>query len=179
MNRTSRNLVALILSFMLPICAWGALKVWTGSETIQAADLNSNFTTINTAAAALVTNSKVSASAAIATSKLAAYRFIPRAWVALQNANASCGTSAAACTVTTGGTTTITGTAAGSYLVTLGYTATDSTMGAIAGIMTLDSATTGSCNAFGFSTTAFTVHCRNNAGTLIDTGFTVSVFDSN
>lgn len=181
MNRTFRNTLAAILLTTLILSipsAYAALKVWSGSETIQVADLNSNFTQVNNSATALVTNSKVATGAAIATSKLAAYRYIPRTWVTVLTANAGCGTAAAACTELAPDATAVVGTALGSYTVSFATNATDTTYGVTIGIMN-DGTVTGNCQAYDLQITGFKVRCRTDVPANADMGFTAVVYDDN
>lgn len=186
MNPTFRKIVT-VVAILIPLAALATgLKVWNGTETIQSADLNSNFTTVNTAATASITNARISSAAAIATSKLAAYRYIPRTWVTLLQANASCGIAAGACTETTPGSASVTGLAVGSYLVTLGYTATDTTYAvsvtqtSTTGFLPDAGIALGSCYPVNLGTTTFGVTCRENSANInTDMGFNAVVYDDN
>lgn len=73
--------------------AWASLKVWTSTESIQAADLNSNFSQISTtatAANASITNSRIASNAGISFSKLETPGLLPKAWLTFSTA---CGPS--------------------------------------------------------------------------------------
>jgi hypothetical protein len=183
MSRTFRNVLAAVVLTTLLIglpSAYAALKVWSGSESIQTADLNSNFTQVNNAATALVTNAKVSASAAVASSKLAAYRQIPTDWVHMTQASSSCGTSAAGCTVTSPSGMVVSGIATGKYTVGFASPKVDITYGVTISVETV-TGTHGQCVRYPLSSTTsqFIVWCYNDATTLTDTGFTIVILDNN
>ncbi len=162
------------------------IHTWSNGETLLPADLNAVFQHIHNnmvgGHGARLVNADVNASAAIASSKLAAYRYIPRGWVQLTAADggASCGTAVAACNVTGSGGFTATGQSAGAYAVSLNYTATDSTYGITLGANQTAGGTAGSCHASSVTTTGFTVVCNNLATpSAQDMGFTAVVFDNN
>ena len=180
MSRTFRNVLAAVVLTTLLIglpSAYAALKVWSGSESIQVADLNSNFTQVNNSATALVTNAKVSASAAIVSSKLASYRQIPTDWVYMTLGNSTCGTAAANCTETSPTGLSVVGISVGQYRVQFATTRTDTTYGVVIG--TESGVVNGACIVSGHTTGEFTLRCYDNATTLTDTGFTATVFDDN
>lgn len=168
----------------------GTIKTWANGDVLTVTDLNANFQHIHNLMVgghgARLVNADVSASAAISTSKLAAYRNIPRTWVTVTYANRACGSGASACTETSPSGSSVTGNAAGSYLVTLGYTATDSTYGVTVTAMdTGGSVLSPYCVTLGYSTTAFTLDCYSDqaapgaAPAKLDMGFTAVVYDDN
>lgn len=85
--------------------AAGTIKVWSTGETLKASDLNSNFAHIHNnmvgGHGARLVNGDVSATAAIAHSKLATPALVPRAWGVVGLGGACLGAAAAgtACTV--------------------------------------------------------------------------------
>lgn len=178
MNRTFRS--TLVIWLLTAGLASAALKVWVSGETIQSADLNSNFSQINATAGGLVTNARVSSTAAIASSKLAGYRLMPRMWASLTNNNSTCSTTQGSnCTETTAGLGSIVGTGdAGTYEVRLGYTASNSDYAPQVGIQMAGSTTAATCGVYQLGTTNFTVRCLDIAGAPLNMGFTVVVYDN-
>ena len=164
----------------------GTIKTWSNGEVLTASQLNANFQHIHNLMVgghgARLVDADVSASAAISTSKLAAYRLMPRTWVGVTYANGACGTAAGACTETSPAGTTVVGVSAGLYTVTLGYTAQDTSYwpvitpisngGAVSHVCTVGDTPT---------TTTFLVYCENDANPPVatDVGFTAVVYDDN
>lgn len=66
------------------VAAASTIKTWSGGETVRATDLNANFSHLHSnlghGHGAVITNSDVSASAAIAHTKLATPTLVPKAW---------------------------------------------------------------------------------------------------
>lgn len=80
-----------------------AIKTWSNGEILSSTDLNSNFSHVHSQAEALITDSKVDSSAAIAHSKLATPALLPKAFgsVGLVNGPTPCDGAAAAGTACT------------------------------------------------------------------------------
>lgn len=176
MNRTFRStwiavlLTALIVS--IP-SAYAALKVWSGSETIQPADLNSNFTQVNNAATALITNSRVATAAAIAHSKLATPAVLPKAWAKI---SANCGVAPCSETIAAGsGVSAIQRTAAGIWTVTWSTARADASYGTV---VSHHGPARTDCYSDTFSTTLVAVRCVDAAGVAVDTVWTITMMDN-
>lgn len=104
----------------------GAIHTWTTGDRLNAADLNANFQHIHNLMVgghgARLVDGDITASAAISSSKLAAYRLIPRAWVVMDNVCVA----PATCTITASvNIASVTSGTTGNYTVTLDYTATN------------------------------------------------------
>ncbi len=166
-------------------------KVWSSADTLRASDLNANFAYVLARAGhtgtGAITNADIAASAAIATSKLAAGTLIPKAW----GFNASCTSSAAA--NTTCGTVTGNGLvfyassgAAGTIRVWTTALPTDATFGVQVSTMTAGAICHTEAHAIGtlyptLTTPQFTVVCAFHDGTAQDiiAGLTLTVMDNN
>ncbi len=155
----------------------GAIKNWYSGEVLTSSDLNANFTHIHTnmvgGHGGKLMDADVNGSANISTSKLAAYRLIPVAWLI-----GAC--SSGVCSITADvGVNTLARTGAGRYTVTLDTARSDSTFlilctprnAAVANIMSL--------NALSASTTQCTVASNNDVATPSDTDFACVVSDDN
>lgn len=158
MKRTLQIAIVSILIATLPALA-GAIKVWASGDTLTSADLNANFSHIHNSMVgghgARLVDADVSNTANIATAKLAAYRFIPRAWGSVQS-----GCSGATCTINESGGITSVVASANQMNVTLNYTATDALY---AVIVSSNSTTAGvSCQGFPVSTTVFRIQCNQH-----------------
>lgn len=161
----------LVLALLVAGSSHGALKVWVSGESLRAADLNANFTEVNTAATALVTNAKVSGSAAIAHSKMATPTLIPKIVVSVA---ASC--AATPCTMTiNSGATSVTRAGGGQYSVTF------PTRGnaVYAPMVSVISASDVRCTTSTQAATSTAVLCYNGAGVAVDSGFTFLLLDDN
>ena len=171
---------ALLFATVLLIPLWAyALKTWTTGETIKATDLNSNFSTVNTAANALVTDAKVSSSAAISHSKLATPALVPKAWAQVAPACA-----AGTCTISSGtGFSSIAYAGAGTGRYTVTFTTTRANTSYAPFVTTVG--TNGNCTVEGGTllTTSFVVACYDATGSALSlTGsmaFHVLVMDDN
>lgn len=96
----------------------GAIKTWGSGDTLTSADLNANFQHIHNnmvgGHGGRLTDADVSASANIASSKLAAYHLIPVAWGSVAECTGS------PCTIiSSSGISSVTRTSAGVYTVNL------------------------------------------------------------
>ena len=170
----------------------GTIKTWSSAEALTAAAINANFQHIHNLMVgghgARLVNSDVSASAAIASSKLASYRMIPRTWVLVENDGAGCdaGVYSIACQSVTGGSSSVAGLGvAGSYSVTLGYTASTSSDGGysyavITSAIGSYGGSPGSCYASQLAATSFSIVCRDLATpSPLAIGFSAVVYDDN
>lgn len=159
----------------------GSIKSWSNSDRVTAADLNANFLHIHAQMVgghgARLVDSDVSASAAIAASKLAPYRLIPRAWA---HVDTSC--TSTPCTITTSiNVTSISRTAAGNYTVTLSYTPTNTAYfvdcngqgGAAAALRMMGCAPSSTRSG-----ATFQILATDNTATLADTAFNFVVYDN-
>lgn len=154
-----------------------SLKSWSSGETIKAADLNSNFTCINSGAVGLgtnATNTHIDTSAAIAHSKFATPALVPKAF-AVVTPGTDC--SASPCTLSASSRiTSITRSGAGTYSVMLAYTAANSVYGVNVSVHEADMM----CYTNTFTTTTFALVCRETDGTpaAADSSFTITVMDN-
>ena len=178
--KNHKSLIGIIL-LLSSLAVAGAIKTWANGETLKSADLNGNFQHIHNLMVgghgARLVDADVSITAAVASSKLAAYRRIPTGWVSMAFSASGCGTAVAGCTVVTSSGMTITGTGAGLYTVTLGYTATDTSYGVILSLK--GDGTVKVCDTVNYATTQFQVVCKTTAPAASDVGFTATVFDNN
>ena len=172
------RLSLVILSLLATGALAGAIKVWSSGETLTSAQLNANFAHLHSLMVgghgARLVDADVSPSAAIATTKLAGGPLIPRSWVTMTYTNGACGTGAAACTVTTSDSMTITGSAVGVYNVALGYTAATATYPII-----ITPANAGSAKAFclyyGQTINGFNILCADHTGAATDLGMSIVI----
>jgi hypothetical protein len=162
------------------IATAGTIKVWNTSDTLTASDLNGNFSHIHNLMVgghgARLIDADVNASAAISSSKLAAYRLIPVAYARVLSGSPPC--SSGSCTLTSSnGVTSISRTSVGLYLVTLTSAQTDQTY------MVVPTSNTNGvyCGLAGTVTTAtFNVKCYDGATpSLADADISVLVFAAN
>lgn len=171
------------------------IKVWSSGEAITYTDLNANFQHLHTnlghAHGAVVTNADISTSAGIASSKLADYRLLPRAWGALDpTANCTSGT----CSIySSKNVTSIVRGGLGSYTVTLNYTAANTPYDVVVstggGSQVSPNDYRGICQWTSSTATTFNVLCKgwpafNDGGASepklvgLDLPFSFSVFDN-
>ena len=174
---------ALLFATVLLIPLWAyALKTWTTGETIKATDLNSNFSTVNTAANALVMDAKVSSSATISHSKLATPALVPKAWAVVST---SCTGSGTVCTLAANSkVTSITSnsvTAGAAIDVDLAYVPSNVNYAVVVTAIDTDSVCyAGSFAATAIGTTDFRISCLANAGGApASVKFSVLVMDDN
>jgi hypothetical protein len=165
-------LVALVVT---GIANAGAIKTWT-TETLRYSDLNTTFQHIHDnlrgGTHTLIVNADLSASAAVAHSKLATPALLPKAFGTVAP---DC--SASPCTLTiNSGFTSITRTGAGEYTGTLSSARANTTYTAT--VTPFDTAGLRGCRMTSVtSTTVFTFSCYD-AAAAVDTGFTVLVWDN-
>lgn len=166
---------------MLRAMVPAALHVWSTGDRPRVADLNGNFTFLNTTklgGGVQVTNSDVASTAAIAHSKLAIPALVPKAWAVV---TANCTGSTAAntpCTVgdssqlaiNTSGTT-------GIFRGVFSYTPGNANFA----VFVTSRITTSVCMAdsYGVTSPYFLVKCFDYAGAAVDINmFTVLVMDT-
>jgi len=153
----------------------GSIKTWV-NETLRYADLNSNFAHIHDnmvgGHGARLVNADVSASAAIAHSKMATPALLPKAMAAVLS---DC--SGSPCTLSmSSGFTSITRTGTGEYTGTLSAARANTTYGVQ--VTAFDATGIRGCRHTSVtSTTAFTFSCFD-AAAAVDTGFMVTVWDN-
>lgn len=151
----------------------GAIKVWSSGEDITSTDLNANFAHIHNKMVgghgARLVDADVSPTANITTSKLAAYRFIPKAWVVGQ-------CNGTTCVILESENVTSVARSGGNNTVTLAYTPTNATFATVISYNTGK----GFCNTQGLSTSApqITAHCYDDTGTTVEGVYTILVFDA-
>lgn len=139
----------------------GAIKTWSQGDTLTASDLNANFQHIHGSMVgghgARLINADVAASAAIASSKLAAYRLIPRAFGRIVTG------CTATCTI--GEVVNVTSAAVSGNVmtVTLNYTASDADYTVI--LSEVNASPSGFCKVGGKAPTNFTVYCSEHIDT--------------
>lgn len=151
----------------------GSIKTWSTGDTLRTADLNSNFQHIHNTMVgghgARLVDADVSATAAIAHSKLASPALVPKAWGATTGVcgAGTCGIAASS------GVTSVTWSSTGIYNITLSYTPTDANYA----VLITSSTDSTYCIAFTKQTAApqITVRCRSdaNAVTNVDMNFLV------
>lgn len=166
-----------------------ALHTFTTGEVPTAANLNGNFTFLNTTkvgGGVQATNSDISSSAGMSHSKMATPALLPKAWAAVLAGpcDGSSATDAVTCTVADSSQITSiksSGTA-GQYRVTLAYTPANASFGVLvtsstAGIYCIAIPTAGTTT---YATTApqFQVACKTDAGVAGNSNFTLMVMDS-
>lgn len=176
--RLSAPFLLLLLLLTVPV-ALAAQYTWSSGETVRATNLNANFTEVYALANATITNARISASAAIAHSKLATPALVPKAVIAIMGA---CSTSSN-CTVAynygAAVTTVAQGSTAGEYTVT--WTSARSNASYVVAVTSFGSSGGPHiCSQTGSpTTTTFLVKCTDNAGAAASAGFTATVFDDN
>jgi hypothetical protein len=161
------------------LAAAGTIKNWATSDTLTAADLNGNFTHIHNLMVgghgARLIDADVNAGAAIASSKLAAYRYIPVAW-----ANVTC--SPSTCTINAGSSTisTVGYTGAGIYSVNLSPALTDASFLAVVSPQATGNAR--SCQVGSPSSSSIPIRCFDIGASTVtpaDMSFNILVLDNN
>lgn len=180
-----KKIATLLMTLMACAALGGAIHTWGSGDTLTSADLNANFQHIHNLMVgghgARLVDADVSGSANIASSKLAAYRYIPRAW-----GDVSACTSGTCTIIASESITSVTRSATGVYAVNLGYTATNlnyavlvtRTLGAVVGTGS------GYCIVEPVRTTVtFAVDCFRNttdgtAGAAQDVGFSFIIMDN-
>jgi hypothetical protein len=157
----------------------GAIHVWSSGEQLNSADLNANFQHIHNLMVgghgARLVDADISTSAAISSSKLAAYRQIPRAWGYVELSGGVLTLRAS------NNVTSITKNGAGDVIVTVNYTPTDAFFGVQA---TCFNSSSNRCTIavanYAANVNAFHVYTfPANTNTLADNGFSFTVFDDN
>lgn len=172
-----RNLSLLAVALMLALSADGSsIKNWVNGEGVSPGDLNANFNHVHTAAEALVTNAKVSASAAISHSKLATPSLLPRAWARMADCTA---TGSCTLTVDVGFSSATRSATAGEYTFVLDSARPDTTYMVMVSVE--DSADARACRLTSITnTTTFVVNCHDLATpTAGNAGVSVVLYDDN
>lgn len=159
------------------------IKVWSTGETLKASDLNSNFAHIHNAMVgghgARLVNGDVSATAAIAHSKLATPALVPKAWGVVGLGGACLGAAAAgtACTVNASSqVTSVTSSGTdGLYRVNLAYNPSNTSFAVFVTADTNDQV----CFPESRATSAphFLIRCRTYAPVAANTIFQFQVMD--
>lgn len=162
---------------VLPFMESGAIKTWSSGETLTSADLNANFQHIHNLMVgghgARLVDSDISSLANISSSKLAAYRALPRAWVYATNC------TGASCTVSASyNVTSIARSGAGRYTVTLSYTATNVVFAVVCSENSVAAVSLAFVDAVPASTTTFGMALNDTAGTPVDRNFSCVVYDN-
>lgn len=175
------------LSFMLPAAA-GAIKTWTAKEVMTATDINANFSHIHNTMVgghgARLVNADVSASAAIAHSKLATPALLPKAW-AFVGEVACDGAAAAGTACTIADSSGVTGISAngtaGQYRVNLSYSPPNASFGVVVTAGAADvfciantlTGTSGDANG-----TNFVITCKDNTAVATNSAFSFILMDT-
>lgn len=165
-----------ILAFLMAMVAGsvmaGAIKSWSTGETLTAAQLNANFAHIHSLMVGghggRLVDADVSASANIATTKLADGEGIADAFVTVADA-----CTASPCTMVNAfNVTSITRSGVGVYTVTLPFS-----VGGTSVQVTANSATAAEhCNASYTTGTTFTIQCVvSNTAAAADSGFSLTI----
>lgn len=186
---------AVIASFLLsiivavPVALGSSIKTWSTGEAIRASDLNTVLAHLHAnlghGHGAIVANADISATAAIAHSKLAEPALVPKAWATVTTACDGAAVAGTACTIAaSSGVASVTANAvAGQYRVNLQAARSDASFGVL-----VTSHTAGTnCVADTFVATSvgtplggnFLVKCLLEAGGAAgNTAFSVLVMDN-
>jgi hypothetical protein len=165
-------IVGLLVFVSLPSDA-GSIKTWSTHETLRASDINANFSHIHNemvgGEGARLVNADVSASAAIAHSKLATPALLPKA-MAVMTTTCTAGTCALAAS---SGVTSIAFVSTGVYTVTI-----PARLNAVYGATVTPHLVTLQCYTDTYTTTTFAIRCTDFASGVKNGAFTVAVFDN-
>lgn len=163
----------------------GAIHVWSSGEIIQATDLNAALLHIHSLMVGghgpRLVNADVSASAAIATSKLADGASIPKAF-AVVTGGSSIGTTCTSGTCTlwnSHNVTSVTHVSTGVYQVVLAYTATDATYTVIGSGIFSNSQMCQPALQSNMTTAGFRISCTDTSNSPQDGEFSFLVVDDN
>lgn len=151
-----------------------SLKVWSQGEVVKYSDLNGNFQTVNNATlnVAQVVDANVSATAAIAHSKLKTPALVPKAWAFTTGGD--CASSP--CTIgASSGVTSITRTGTGVYVVTWTTTRADNLY---AVLVTAQSTAGKWCMMASGTTSAATINCYTATASAADVALHVMLMDN-
>lgn len=174
MKKTIAIVLLTTLVIWTGVALGSTIKSWSSGDVVRAADLNANFTHIHNTMVgghgARLVNADVSASAAIAHSKMATPALLPKAWAFI----ASCNTSIT-CTQTVGtGVTSVTSNAtAGQYVITW---ATPRANANYIVVITSNTAST-FCVTNTYTTTTAAVECLDDADAPHIAGFGFILMD--
>lgn len=176
------------VGYLLPRLAYAhtgspAPTTWSDGDQLNATDLNNTIAHLHNTFTGGIVDAHVSASAALAHSKLATPSLVPKAYlstITVCDGAAAAGTNCA--NVESTGFDTGTGAAestgtAGTYQFNLNYTPATSNFAVLATGANLNTVV---CYAAGGNNTSkphFMIYCRNQAGTLTNTAFSVLVLD--
>jgi hypothetical protein len=184
MNARLKTLAVFIMACCAIPALGGAIHTWAQGATLASSDLNANFTHIHNLMVGghggRLVDADVNGSANIASSKLASYRYFPRAWGDV----AAC-TSATCTLIASESVSSVTRSATGLYAVTLNYTPTNGNYGVIVTRTVGAVVGTGSgyCIVEPTRATTFNVDCFRNttdgtAGAAQDVGFSFIIMDN-
>lgn len=157
----------------------GAIKTWSSQDRVTATDLNANFSHIHGLMVgghgARLVDADVSSAAFISSSKLAAHRLIPVAWVSVSDCTGS------PCTIiSSSGVTSVTRAGVGSYSVNLtSARANTNYMGVVSPYRTAAGAQAWCYVGAIVSTSVVPVACiTDSTPTADDSGFSIVIFDN-
>ncbi len=178
-----KKYAAVFLLVTVAVTAYATgLKTWTTRETVSATDLNANFAYVDSRAghtgAAAIVNADISASAAIATSKLATPTLMPKAWATSYDGLAP-RDSDGLCTIVGSKVTSITRHTQGIYDVVLAYTPVNDKFAILVTCYTNGQKLYGSHSAISLSPPQFAIICYNEGGAAEDTHVSFIIMDDN
>lgn len=173
---------ALVVFAMLAasVAVASAIKVWSPGDTLSSTDLNANFAHIHSLMVgghgARLLDADVSASAAIAHSKMANPALLPKAYVYVASV-----CSSSPCTMNLSyGLTSVTRTGTGLYQLNLNPARTNATFGGVVSVMYCSGSPPCTCNYEApVAGTAYNIDCYDRTGAAKDVGFFVTLFDDN
>ncbi len=183
-----KKIVTIIVLFVWSVAYASTIKTWSNGETVKAVDLNANFTHIHNTMVgnhgARLVNADISATAAIAHTKLATPALLPKAWAYVAPTCDGAAAAGTACTVadSSGVTGIASNGTAGQYRVNLSYSPPNANFGVIVVSLTTNLicytdtyvATTGDANG-----TNFLIKClASGAGAATNAGFTFILMDT-
>ena len=175
--RLKLNLAVILTALIVGVGAafGGVIKTWSAGQILTPTDLNANFAHIHNnmvgGHGARLVDADVSATAAIATTKLAGGALIPKAWAQLTTA-CTTGTCALA---DSSGITSVVWTGTGAYTVTLSSART----GGYMILLTAFNSTTELCTPMTQSSGSFTMQCHLTAtGAAENSAFALLVMDN-
>ena len=176
--RLKLNLAVVLTALIVGVGAafGGVIKTWSAGQILTPTDLNANFAHIHNnmvgGHGARLVDADVSATAAIATTKLAGGALIPRAWSQM---TAECTVNGTCALADSSGITSVVRTGEGAYTVTLSQTRT----GNYLTLLTMFNSTTEMCTVQTQTTTTFTMSCHFTAtGVAEDGAFGLLVMDN-
>lgn len=162
------------------VASAGAIHTWAPGDVLLSSDLNSTLQHIHNTMVGgghnQIVNSDISSSAAISHSKLATPALVPKAHGLVTQCTST------PCTVSEGtGITSVTRSSAGDYQVILSYGPQDAAYSMlltpafpVGGTVSVACSVVTSGTPF----TTFDIHCEDDTGTDIDTGFSILIMDN-